>query len=124
MRAGIFLAVILALPAVAADTTQVFHDADYYHRTATEPPGQFVIGPSLHYSMQLSPGLSFGYRWNNGIQLIGSGSLLRLDAQDGSVPYTDGCTIKYADFTTGSHTTGQAWIQLLFPLKALAGSAK
>jgi len=39
-------------------------DADYYARTGTKPPvqGEFVIGPSLHYSMQFSPGLSFGYR--------------------------------------------------------------
>ena len=121
MKALALLAVFLALPAVAGEK-----DAAYYHRTATKPPitGEWVAGPMLSYSMQLQPGLALGYRWNNGIQLLGSASLLRLDAQDRSVPYMDGCNLRYADYTTGSHAQAQAGVMVLFPLRKLAAVAK
>ena len=101
-------------------------DADYYARTGTKPPvqGEFVIGPSLHYSMQFSPGLSFGYRWDNGISLVGDYSVLRLDAQDGEAPFRVGCRDYLVPYTTGSHTTGQVGVTLLVPLRKLAAPAK
>jgi hypothetical protein len=119
MRYLALLAVFFALPALATDK-------DFYSRTATKPPitGEWVAGPTLGYAMQLQPGVALGYRWQNGIQFLGSASLLRLDAQDGSAPYLVGCRTLYADYTTGAHTTGQVGVQVLFPLRKLAAPAK
>jgi len=110
------LTFLTALPIAAADP-------DFYHRTKTAPPGEWVAGPTLGYAMQLQPGVALGYRWSNGIQFLGSASLLRLDAQDGSVPYQVGCRTFYADYTTGGHTQAQVGVTVLFPLKALTKRA-
>jgi hypothetical protein len=113
------LAAFLALPAMAGGP-------NFYHRTATKPPitGEWVAGPTLGYAMQFQPGVAVGFRWQNGIQVLGNASLLRLDAQDGSTPYAVGCRTLYADYTTGAHTTSQVGVMVLFPLRKLAQAAK
>lgn len=71
---GVFaLVLIVAYLACGQAKAEATDDAAYYQRTGTKPPvaGEFVIGPSFHYSMQFSAGLSFGYRWDNGISLVG-----------------------------------------------------
>jgi hypothetical protein len=120
MKTLALLAVFLALPALAAD-------ADFYQRTGTKPPiaGDFVLGPSLHYAQQISPGIAFGYTWKQtGITLLGDASLLRLGAQDGSAPYNVGNCVRYADWTTGAHTQAQIGVMVLVPLKSYAKAAK
>ena len=95
-------------------------DAAFYARTATSPPveGDFVLGPSLHYSYQLSHGIAFGYTWKtSGITLVGDLSVLRLDAQDGEAAFTVGCRDYLVPYTTGSHTRGQFGVMALFPLR-------
>ncbi len=93
-------------------------DAAYYQRTGTKPSGADVwLGPGANYADQLDPALMLTVvpRSLPFIFTIDA-STQRIDAQDGSAPYrVNGCT-RYADWTTGGHTTGRVAFGFQFKL--------
>jgi hypothetical protein len=106
------LVAFLALPALAAD-----HDSAYYKRTGTKAPasaGDFLLGPSFHYSEQASAGISFGYAWKGtGIVLLGDYSAMRIDGVSGTTPFR--CF--QVPYQVDGYTRGQVGISLLVPIK-------
>ena len=115
-RWTVFAVVALLLSSVAWSAD---HDAAYYQRTGTKPPitGDFLLGPTLHYAEQFSPGVAFGYTWNEaGVTLLGDFNVVRIDGRSGAVPFSYRCHDFDVPYSVGGRMKGQVGVSVLFRL--------
>jgi hypothetical protein len=93
--AGLVVAIFvcLVLFTFCSSVKAAEHDAAYYQRTGTKPPGmggEFFIPVSARYIEDLGGGIGLGYQWKaSGVMLLGQITYDHFNAQSGSVAYTN-----------------------------------
>jgi hypothetical protein len=82
------------------------HDAAYYQRTGTQPPGmggEFFMPISARYINDLGGGIGLGYQWkSSGVMLLGQVTYDQFNAVSGTTPFRVGCVDYAVPYTTGS----------------------